>query len=106
MNIIDKAINALGDDITYKNRTGKAVIYPARPENKTGSGISESSEGRSEPHKFYIIGTNDLLGNAVNGEIVSDQQNEYYVLWSDTLESSLGGYTKLLARLYEGGAAN
>ncbi len=103
---IIKTIERIGTDITVLRGDGtdkgKAVIYPVRYTSKSNGETGSVSEGRNDPHLYYIYAESGLLGGTVRGDTVSDGENEYYILWTDDYESKYGGYTKACARRIEG----
>ena len=96
--LIDKAIESLGKVCYIKNKKGCAVIFPVRYSQRINGGVDISPHGRGDPEKYFIY-CNFEIGNGVQyGDIVSDTENAYYILWSDEVKSKYGDYVKICAR--------
>ena len=97
-NFINKAIEKLGGVCFINNKRGYAVIFPERYAQKINGGVNISPNGRGDSEK-YIIYCNIEVGVGVQyGNIVSDTENAYYILWSDEVKSKYGDYVKICAR--------
>lgn len=101
--LIDKAIKRLGTDCYINGKSGYAVIFPERYTQRIIGGVEISSHGRADPKKYFIY-CNIGLGHGVRyGDIVSDNENAYYILWSDEVKSKFGDYVKICARMVKRG---
>ncbi len=96
--LVDKAIRKIGRVCCINGKTGYAVIFPERYFQRINGGVDISPHGRGDPKKYFIY-CNIELGHEVQyGNIVSDSENAYYILWSDEVKSRYGDYVKICAR--------
>lgn len=101
MKIIAKVIERLGMEITVNGHRGMAVLYPVRYTRKENGGVEAVAFGRSNPHHFFCFAGVDLMQGVDYGDIVRENGNEYYVLWTDEIRNRLGSYTKTCMRKIE-----
>lgn len=86
--------------------SGLGVITPVRSTAKKNGGVYQGAAGISEPQRFYLFTDNDTAAGARRGDSVSDGENEYYVLWTDSFDTVYGGYTKICMQLKREGRTN
>ncbi len=101
MKSIHKAIQKLGTEIHINGKIGMAVIYPVRYTQKENGGEKTTSCGISDPHRYFCYTDAELMSGSEYGDIVTDSENEYYVLWTDEVKSRFGNYAKACMRKVE-----
>ena len=104
---IEKAIKTVGlsVEIISNNikRTGRAAIYPVRTSPKTNGGNCQLSEGNSEPLRYFMFCPKALMDGVKHGDTVKAGENEYYVLWVDSIEYRCDDYAKCCMRKIDRG---
>lgn len=103
---IHMAIDKIGTDIIVNGIKGRGIMYPTRFSQRTNGGVTSTSYGRADPHRYFLYCKADLMKNVHYGNIVSDGENEYYILWTDEVKSKFGDYTKACVRKADRGEAD
>lgn len=99
MNRIKKIIRQFSKEILVNGEKASAVIYPVR-RGKDGN-IGSSDSGRFDIKRYYMFTDGILPEGTGYGSIVSDGENEYYILWTDEWKTAAGEYTKVCMRKTE-----
>lgn len=98
----EKAIIALGRDVTAQqqngNSGGAAVIYPARIRTASGDRGSFTEAGMAEQQLYYMLCPVSFSGGLSRGDTVTDQDTEYYVLWTEDVCTAQGSYGRVCMR--------
>ena len=106
-NYCERAIRTLGVPISVTTPQGTAegfgVIMPSRNKSRNNGGISVGCAGVSEPQRFSMISESGVASGMRYGDRVSDGENEYYVLWTDSVEGRFGRYAKTEMQLMREG---
>lgn len=103
MDRLQKAIQTIGITISVQSsggiKKGKAVFYPIRYQQKSNGSLSYTSEGRTDNGSYFIFTEPSLLDGAEYGDTISDNNNQYILLWTDTYSGKFGNYTKACMKL-------
>ncbi len=101
MNRIKKIIDQLGKKVQINGHNAVAVIYPIRKSKVSGGGIGSSDSGRVDPHLYILFTDSSLPVGTGYGNVVRDEEYEYYILWTDEWKSRAGDYTRICMRKSE-----
>ncbi len=100
---IEDAINKCGTELTFEKEGrfffGSGVIIPCLSKSSSGGSIGHKGDRINDPDIYNIYTTAELLGNAGRGDIVSDGENEYYILCKDVYNCRPGSYIRAIARM-------
>ena len=99
---IGRAIDAVGTKVTVCGesfqRNGKAVIYPLRYRQNRWGGVEVSREGLSKPGRYLMFCSKELADGLKRGDIISDDENRYLLVFMDEYCSRSGNYTRICMR--------
>ena len=103
MNKIKNAIQKIGTKIslTHDEVTthGFGVLYPVRYQQKTFGNILNTPQGRTENGRYTLFTETELLQEAEYGDIISDNKNQYMLLWKDMYYSNSDSYAKACIKI-------
>ena len=103
MNRIKNAIHKVGTQIslTHNGITiyGLGVLYPVRYQQKTFGNISNTPQGRTENGSYTLFTDTDFLQNAEYSDIISDNKNQYMLLWKDMYYSNSDSYARACIKI-------
>ena len=97
---VTAAINKLGVSLILRKgaetKKGRGIILPEtyKKDKKT----DHKGGCRSETHDFILYAKTDFLEGAERGDTVSDDKNEYYILWTIAYKCRCGEYMSAALR--------
>ncbi|MBQ9461756.1 MAG: hypothetical protein IJU51_07585 [Clostridia bacterium] len=102
MKNISKAISRIGLAVTVEStsglKSGKAVISPMRYYQMQWGGMEHAAQGRTEPKRFAMFCSRELLEGSGYGSIIYQGSSRYVLIWKDDYTSRVGCYTKACLR--------
>ncbi len=103
MNRIKNAIKKTGTPISLTHNDtqtyGYGVLYPVRYQQKTFGNISNTPQGRTENGRYTLFAETEFLLDAEYGDIISDNKNQYILLWKDMYYFKENSYAKACIKI-------
>ncbi len=102
MNELACAIGRIGCPVTVESReglkTGKAVFYPLRFDQRQWGGLSRTDEGRQDMKRYQMFCGRELLEGSGYGSRIYAGNESYILIWQDEYEHPSGQYIRACVR--------